>query len=47
VVEERIGHEAGADTPQTMSRDAIVTMIRKAGRTPVERDTLYRELRVY
>jgi len=47
VVEERIGHEAGADTPQTMSRDAIITMIRKAGRIPVERDTLYRELRVY
>ena len=47
VVEERIGHEAGADTPQTMSRDAIVSMIKKAGRTPVERDTLYRELRVY
>ena len=47
VVEERIGHEAGADTPQTMSRDDIVSMIRKAGRIPVERDTLYRELRVY
>ena len=47
VVEERIGHEAGADTPQTMSRDDIVTMIKKAGRIPVERDTLYRELRVY
>jgi len=47
VVEERIGHEAGADTPQTMSRDCIVAMIKKAGRVPVERDTLYRELRVY
>jgi len=47
VVEERIGHEAGADTPQTMSLDAIVAMIRKAGRIPVERDTLYRELRVF
>ena len=47
VVEERIGHDAGAETPQAMSRDSIVAMIRKAGRTPVERDTLYRELRVY
>ena len=47
VVEERIGHEAGADTPQTMSRDAIVSMIEKAGRVPVERDTLYRQLRVH
>ncbi|UFS71871.1 aminofutalosine synthase MqnE [Geomonas sp. RF6] len=47
VVEERIGHEAGAATPQTMSRDGIISLIRKAGRVPVERDTLYRELRVY
>ncbi|GFO58501.1 aminodeoxyfutalosine synthase [Geomonas silvestris] len=45
VVEERIGHDAGADSPQTMSRDAIVSLIRKAGRVPVERDTLYRELK--
>ena len=47
VVEERIGHEAGADTPQAMARDSIVALIKKAGRIPVERDTLYRELRVY
>jgi aminodeoxyfutalosine synthase len=47
VVEEKIGHDAGAASPQTMSRDEIVTMIRKAGKTPVERDTLYNELRTY
>ena len=47
VAEERIGHEAGADSPQTMSREGIVSLIRRAGRTPVERDTLYREIRVY
>ncbi|MBJ6724683.1 aminofutalosine synthase MqnE [Geomesophilobacter sediminis] len=47
VVEERIGHEAGADSPQAMSRDGILNLIRKAGRVPVERDTLYRELKVY
>jgi aminodeoxyfutalosine synthase len=46
VVEERIGHEAGASSPQAMSREDIVTMIRKAGRVPVERDTLYNELKV-
>ncbi|MSM39722.1 MAG: aminofutalosine synthase MqnE [Geobacter sp.] len=45
VVEEKIGHEAGASTPQTMTRDDIVRMIRAAGRVPVERDTLYNELR--
>ncbi len=47
VVEEKIGHDAGASSPQTMTKDAIVTMIRKAGRTPVERDTLYNVLRLY
>jgi len=47
VVEEKIGHDAGAASPQAMSRDGIVNLIRKAGRVPVERDTLYNELRVY
>jgi aminodeoxyfutalosine synthase len=47
VVEERIGHDAGADSPQAMGRDDIVSLIRKAGRIPVERDTLYNELRLY
>lgn len=47
VVEEKIGHDAGADSPQAMSKEQIVDLIRKAGRIPVERDTLYRELRVY
>ena len=47
VVEEKIGHDAGADSPQAMSKEQIVDLIRKAGRIPVERDTLYHELRVY
>jgi len=47
VVEEKIGHDAGASTPQTMTKESIVEMIRKAGRIPVERDTLYNELRMY
>jgi aminodeoxyfutalosine synthase len=47
VVEEKIGHEAGAATPQAMSREEIAGLIRKAGRIPVERDTLYNELRMY
>ncbi|AAR33773.1 aminofutalosine synthase MqnE [Geobacter sulfurreducens] len=47
VVEEKIGHDAGAASPQTMGRDEIVSLIRTAGRVPVERDTLYNELRVY
>jgi len=47
VVEEKIGHDAGADSPQALSKDGIINMIRKAGRVPVERDTLYNELKVY
>lgn len=47
VIEEKIGHDAGADSPQAMSKEQIVDLIRKAGRVPVERDTLYHELRVY
>jgi aminodeoxyfutalosine synthase len=30
-----------------MAKEQIVSLIRKAGKTPVERDTLYNELRVY
>ncbi|GAB6174244.1 aminofutalosine synthase MqnE [Paradesulfitobacterium aromaticivorans] len=42
VVEEKIIHAAGAETEQVMTKDALIKMIRKAGREPVERDTLYR-----
>ncbi len=44
VVEEKIGHDAGADSPQAMSKEQIEHLIRQAGRVPVERDTLYNEL---
>ncbi len=47
VVEEKIGHDAGADSPQALAKDGIIELIRKAGRKPVERDTLYNELKVY
>ena len=41
VVEEKIYHEAGATTPQFVSREDLIQWIRDAGRVPVERDTLY------
>jgi len=41
VVEERITHAAGAETPQALAREELVALIREAGREPVERDTLY------
>ena len=47
VVEEKIGHDAGADSPQVVSREQLITLIRNAGRQPVERNTLYREIREY
>ncbi len=45
VVEERIGHEAGADSPPGMGRQHLVRLIRAAEREPVERDSLYNEVR--
>ncbi len=41
VLEEKITHMAGAETSQAMTRQEIEGMIRAAGRTPVQRDTLY------
>jgi len=42
VVEEKIYHDAGATVEQTLHRESLLRLIREAGRTPVERDTLYR-----
>jgi len=47
VVEEKIGHDAGAESPQALSKEQLCALIRKAGRVPVERDTLYNELRTF
>ncbi len=47
VVQERIYHMAGAGTPHEMGLDELQRVIRAAGRVPVERDTVYNELRVY
>ena len=42
VIEEKIYHDAGATTPQHMTRAQLERLIRAAGRVPFERDTLYR-----
>jgi aminodeoxyfutalosine synthase len=44
VVHEKIYHDAGSDSPQEMSVNAIRRLIEEAGRIPIERDTLYREV---
>src|SRR5579862_160106 len=42
VVEEKIYHDAGSTVTQSLRRTDLLRLIRLAGRTPVERDTLYR-----
>ena len=44
IVEERIYHDAGATTAQGLRRGELLALIRKAGREPMERDTLYRRV---
>jgi aminodeoxyfutalosine synthase len=44
VVHEKIYHDAGSDSPQELSVTEIRRLIEEAGRIPVERDTLYREV---
>jgi aminodeoxyfutalosine synthase len=44
VVEERIYHDAGAETSQGLRRNELLHLIREAGREPVERDTAYRRV---
>lgn len=47
VVFERVYHEAGAATPMWLSYDEIITLIRGAGKEPVERDSLYQPVRTF
>jgi aminodeoxyfutalosine synthase len=45
VVREEIFHAAGATTETEQKIDELVRFVRAAGRVPVQRDTLYNELR--
>ncbi|MBI2844601.1 MAG: aminofutalosine synthase MqnE [Armatimonadetes bacterium] len=44
VVEEKITHRAGAETPEGLTVADIRRLIEETGTAPVERDTLYREV---
>jgi aminodeoxyfutalosine synthase len=44
VVEEKIYHDAGANTAEFTPRGELERLIRAAGRVPVERDTLYNKV---
>lgn len=45
VVHEKIYHDAGSTMPQEMTVAELRTLIEETGSVPVERDTLYREVR--
>ncbi len=47
VVREKIYHAVGAKTPQGMSLDDILALIRGAQRIPAERDAFYRVIRTF
>jgi aminodeoxyfutalosine synthase len=47
VVREKIYHAVGAHTPQGMTLDGLLKLIRGAGKVPAERDSFYNVLRVF
>ncbi|MES2522160.1 MAG: CofH family radical SAM protein [Gemmatimonadota bacterium] len=47
VVREKIYHAVGAHTPQGMTLDQLLALIRGAGKQPAERDSFYRVLREF
>src|SRR5690606_25888858 len=44
VVDERITHMAGCDTPVGLTESALQQMVRDSGRTPARRNALYQVL---
>ena len=47
VVREKIYHAVGASTPQGMTLDQVLALIRGAGKQPAERDSFYNVLRSF
>ncbi len=47
VIEERITHAAGAQTPPRLSQEDLINLIKDAGRIPVERTSTYEIVKVY
>ncbi|MHC4823526.1 MAG: aminofutalosine synthase MqnE [Planctomycetota bacterium] len=45
VSQEKVYHDAGASTPEVLTRSDIHRLIRETGHVPVERDTLYKVMR--
>ena len=47
IKDERIAHASGANNEKGMTEGELLRLIKDAGRTPVLRDALYKELKVY
>ncbi len=47
LIEERITHSAGAETPVYLPIEKILKIIKGAGKIPAERDTFYNILKIY
>jgi len=47
IVEEKIFHMAGANSPQQQTEATMIKAIREAGRTPVQRNTFYEPVKVW
>jgi len=46
IIEEHIFHMAGATSPQLQTEAEMIKAIREAGRTPVQRNTFYKPIKV-
>jgi aminodeoxyfutalosine synthase len=44
IIEEKIGHMAGADSEQALTRSELQRMIREGGFEPVERNCFFQEV---
>lgn len=47
IVQERIMHMSGAESPIGLTEDELVRSIRETGRIPVQRDSVYRPLHIW
>lgn len=47
ILEEKIFHMAGANSPQAQTEQEMIKAIREAGRTPVQRNTFYETVRIW
>lgn len=47
VIEEKIAHMAGTSASEVMEKAALIDLIRRAGKVPVERDSMYNVVKRY